>query len=61
MSADYHEHDADCEVVDGECVVCGVSHSDECPLCHQHAFHLEGCAEIYETPATRPNVDPWAA
>lgn len=38
-----HDCDADCTVVDGECVWCGVEHSDPCGTCGGRGFHGDDC------------------
>jgi hypothetical protein len=42
-----HTKDADCTLdVDMQCIVCGVSHSSECPQCHGRGFHRPNCPEF---------------
>jgi hypothetical protein len=41
-----HQHDDDCTVRDGECIVCGVYHGGPCPACGGRGYHREGCPEI---------------
>jgi hypothetical protein len=49
-----HSKDADCTVdpATGGCFVCGVDHSDECPECGRHGFHLDGCVRMGLSPMT---------
>jgi hypothetical protein len=39
-----HTTDADCTVVRGTCMICGVSHTSRCSECGGSGFHVEGCA-----------------
>jgi hypothetical protein len=42
-----HEQDKDCApyLVDGQCTVCGVSHTNECPSCGGRGFHKPNCPD----------------
>jgi hypothetical protein len=42
-----HEQDSDCApfLVDEQCTVCGVTHSNECPECHGRGFHKPKCPD----------------
>lgn len=40
-----HTVDAHCNVVDGECVQCGVAHGDPCAICGGRGFHGMTCAQ----------------
>ena len=42
-----HEQDSDCApfLVDEQCTVCGVTHSNECPECHGRGFHKPECPD----------------
>lgn len=49
-----HEQDEDCAGhidADGQCTVCGVSHTWECEFCGGRGFHDEGadCPAIWDT------------
>lgn len=50
-----HTQDSDCAgSIDPQtmmCGVCHVDHSGECPVCHGHGYHLDGCSEIEEQPS----------
>ena len=56
MSSMLHEKDSDCTVgEDGQCSVCGVTHTNECPECHGRGFHTTECPDNennWKTPAT---------
>jgi hypothetical protein len=43
-----HKTDADCNVIDDECVECGVFHGDTCRECGGRGFHDAGCSDIEE-------------
>jgi len=45
--AKMHEQDSDCApfLVDEQCTVCGVSHTNECPECHGRGFHKPECPD----------------
>jgi hypothetical protein len=47
-SQNQHTKESDCEVdpETGLCRGCGVDHSEECPECHGHGYHQDGCTEI---------------
>ncbi len=40
-----HTQDSHCTVVDGECIVCGVSHRVGCSFCGGAGFHKDGCSQ----------------
>lgn len=43
-----HDRDSDCTLdADGQCEVCGVSHTETCDLCGGRGFHAdEDCPEL---------------
>ena len=45
--ATMHEQDSDCApfLIDDQCTVCGVSHTNECPECHGRGFHKPECPD----------------
>jgi hypothetical protein len=47
MPPKMHERDSDCSpyLVDGQCTVCGVSHTNECPSCGGRGFHEPSCPD----------------
>ena len=47
-----HERDEDCTVVDDECIVCRVVHSDPCFECGGCGFHRDECPEVFDRSST---------
>ncbi len=40
-----HHTDDDCTVLNGECIVCHVTHGDPCVSCGGRGFHADDCAD----------------
>jgi len=64
MPPKMHEQDSDCApyLVDDQCTVCGVSHTNQCPECGGRGFHKPECPDSdvnwkVKLPATDKSTD----